>query len=150
MNSIRYNEWNGSTWSGVYTAAASSAVDDGKIACSSTGDLWLVYGARGEDLQWDLRASTPDPAGIEGAEGNVAFTIVNSGSNPASSLAVFSITAPGESVLAIHDMTGRIIHSTTVMPGDYNWDCNSMASGIYMVRLANESSTSDLKVVLIK
>jgi len=150
MNSIRYNEWNGTSWGGVYTAASSSAVDDGRIACSSSGDLWLVYGARGDDLQWDLRASTPDPAGIERAEENVAFSIVNSGSNPVRSMAVFSITAPGESVLSIHDMTGRIVHSNTVMPGDYSWNCNSMASGIYMVRIFNGSSTRDLKLVLIK
>ncbi len=65
-------------------------------------------------------------------------------------MAVFSITAPGESVLSIHDMTGRIVHSNTVMPGDYSWNCNSMASGIYMVRIFNGSSTRDLKLVLIK
>lgn len=150
MNSIRYTEWDGTSWSGVYTAASSSAVDDGRIACSSSGDLWLVYGARGDDLQWDLRASTPDPAGIYVTEENIAFTIVNSGSNPVGSLAVFNITAPGESVLSIHDMTGRIVHTSKVMAGDYNWDCNSMSSGIYMVRLYNGSSTSDLKLVLIK
>ncbi|MCK5132625.1 MAG: T9SS type A sorting domain-containing protein [Candidatus Sabulitectum sp.] len=150
MNSIRYNEWDGSSWSGVYTAASSSAVDDGKIACSSSGDLWLVYGARGDDLQWDLRASTPDPAGVEGTEEKITFAIVNSGSNPVHSLAVFSITAPGESLLSIHDMTGRIVHTSMVMPGDFNWDCSTMASGIYMVRVSSGSSTSDLKLVLIK
>ena len=150
MNSIRYTEWDGTSWSGVYTAAASSAVDDGRIACSSAGDLWLVYGARGDDLQWDLRASTPDPAGIDVTEENIAFSIVNSGSNPVSSQAVFYITAPGESILSIHDMTGRIVHTSKVNPGDYSWNCNSMASGIYMVRVSSGNSTSDLKLVLIK
>ncbi|MCK5786546.1 MAG: T9SS type A sorting domain-containing protein [Candidatus Sabulitectum sp.] len=150
MNSIRYNEWNGSTWSGVYTAAASSAVDDGKIACSSSGDLWLVYGARGEDLQWDLRASTPDPAGIEEADQRISLSVVNSGTNPVTSMALFSITAPGESILSIHDMSGRIVHASTVIAGDYNWDCSEFSSGVYMVRVSNGSSVSDLKLVLIK
>lgn len=150
MNSIRYNEWDGSTWTGVYTAASSSAIDDGKIACNSDGDLWLVYGARGEDLQWDLRGSTPDPAGIEAAEEMIAFSIVNSGSNPVRSMAVFSITAPGESVLSIHDMTGRIVHTSKVNPGDYSWNCSDYATGIYMVRVSNGNSFSDLKLVLIK
>ncbi len=150
MNTIRYNEWDGSNWSGVYTAAAASAIDDGMIACSPAGELWLVYGARGEDLQWDLRGSTPDPAGIEEAEEMIAFSIVNSGSNPVRSMAVFSITAPGESVLSIHDMTGRIVHTSEVMPGDYSWNCSGYATGIYMVRVTNGNSTSDLKLVLIK
>ncbi|MCD4707890.1 MAG: T9SS type A sorting domain-containing protein [Candidatus Sabulitectum sp.] len=150
MNCIRYNEWNGSAWSGVYTAASSSAVDDGKIACSSSGDLWLVYGARGDDLQWDLRASTPDPSGIAESAQDVSFSVVNSGSNPVRSMAVFSITAPGESVLTVHDMTGRIVHSDTAMPGDYSWNCSNFASGIYMVRVSSGNSVCDLKLVLIK
>ncbi len=147
MNSIRYNEWNGSTWSGVYTAASSSAVDDGKIACSSAGDLWLVYGARGDDLQWDLRASTPDPAGISETLAGISFSVVNSGSNPVRSMAALSISAPGESVLTVYDMTGRTVHSNTVMPGDYSWNCSGLASGVYMIRVTNGNRTRDLRMV---
>ncbi len=150
MNAIRYNEWNGSSWSGVYTAATASAIDDGKIACSYSGELWLVYGARGDDLQWDLRASTPDPTGVEGSEESVILSVINTGSNPVQSLAVFAIVTPGESILTIHDMTGRIIHSDTVETGNYTWNCNEISSGIYMVRVSNGNMVNDLKLVLIK
>lgn len=148
MNAIRYNEWNGSTWSGVNTAASSSAVDDGRIACSSSGDVWLVYGARGEDLQWDLRAATPDPAGIEQPSLN-SFSIVNAGSNPVRSVAVFAVNASGSTSIAIHDMAGRIVHRDTVMPGEYSWNCSSLASGIYIVRATNGNLVCDLRMVLI-
>lgn len=152
MNSIRFNEWNGGNWSGVYTAASSSAVDDGKIAVSSSGETWLVYGARGEDLQWDLRAALRIPGGINFDEGDVvpALSVVNSGRNPVQSTAVFTITAPGQSSLIIHDMSGRTVHASPVSSGDYNWDCGNMPSGVYMVRVSTENSFSELKIVLIK
>ena len=150
MNAIRFNERYGSSWSGVYTAATASAIDDGKMAHNASDELWLVYGARGEDLQWDLRASTPDPAGIENTEAFVSFGIVNIGRNPVQSMAVFQITAPGESVLSIHDMTGRVIHANRVNPGNYNWNCSNYASGVYFVRLHNDTSSVDLKMVLVR
>ena len=150
MNSIRCNEWNGTSWSGVYSAASSSAVDDGKIACIPSGERWLVYGARGDDLQWDLRASTPDPSGINEGNEDLAFSITNGGSNPVQSMAVFSIDSPGEALLSIYDMTGRTIHTSSVLAGDYRWNCSGQPSGIYMVRLTSGSSTCDMKLVLVK
>ncbi len=151
MNSIRYNEWNGSSWGGVFTAASADAVDDGKIAVSPSGDIWLVYGARGEDLQWDLRASTPDPEGIsEEATGVSAVSLVNSGANPAASVAVFTVSAPGAAVLTVHDMSGRTVHSSAVETGDYVWSTESVPSGVYIVRLTGESSFDELKLVHIR
>ncbi len=150
MNSIRCNEWNGTSWSGVYSAASSDAVDDGKIGYVSTGERWLVYGARGDDLQWDLRASTPDPSGINESNENLAFSVTNGGANPARSIAVFSVTSPGEALLSIYDMTGRTIHTNRVLSGDYRWNCIDQPSGIYMVRLTSGTSTSDMKLVLVK
>jgi hypothetical protein len=149
MNAIRCNEWNGSEWSGVFTAASSSAVDDGRIACTASGDMWLVYGARGEDLQWDLHAATPDLSEIAESEGVSFVSIVNAGANPVRSMAVFTVNASGPVLLTVHDMTGRIVHHNTVIPGDYRWDCSSLASGIYMVRVTNGNSVCDLRMVLI-
>jgi hypothetical protein len=150
MNSVRYNEWNGSAWSGVSTAASAGAVDDGRMACNSSGDLWLVYGARGDDLQWDLHASTPDPVGIEESGQMTALSVANTGSNPVNSVALFQIAAPGESLLTIHDMSGRTVHRSSVIPGEYSWNCSSFPSGVYIVRVSSGDRVSDLKLVLIR
>ncbi|PIE51157.1 hypothetical protein CSA37_12860 [Candidatus Fermentibacteria bacterium] len=152
MNSIRYNEWNGSSWSGIQTAASSDAVDDGRMAAGSDGKLWLVYGARGTDLQWDLRAAAYDPTGIEGEESAVAgnLGLCNIGSNPAGSSAVFSVTAPEEAVLSIHDMCGRTVHSRQVTSGVHSVELESVPSGLYIVRLSWETAIAELKMVHIQ
>ncbi|MCD6587444.1 MAG: T9SS type A sorting domain-containing protein [Candidatus Fermentibacteraceae bacterium] len=150
MNTIRYNLWDGSSWSGVLTAASASAIDDGKMTCNSAGDLWLVYGARGDDYQWDLRASTPDPSGIEETEESIALSVANIGSNPAVSSALFSVSATGEVLLTVHDMSGRIVHSDKVMPGEYIWNCSSSPAGIYIVRVSRGMAAQDFKLVVIR
>lgn len=151
MNSIRYNEWNGSAWSGIFTAAASDAVDDGRMAVSSAGMVWLVYGARGDDLQWDLRASTPDPSGTGSQEQGVStLGLVNCGTNPVGSSALFRVSAAGEAVLTVHDMCGRTVHRAEVTAGDCAVGMEGMPSGVYIVRLSDDSSMDELKIVHIR
>ena len=151
MNSIRYNQWNGSSWSGVQTAAASDAVDDGKMAFTAAGDLWLIYGARGADLQWDLRCATPDPTGtVNSACEAAGFGICNAGENPAASVAVFAVTTGSQAELTVYDMSGRAVHSATVETGNYTWDCSDVPSGMYAVRLTGENASSGMKMVHIR
>ena len=151
MNSIRYNEWSGSSWNGVFTAASSDAVDDGRIAVTGAGDIWLVYGARGADLQWDLRCSTPDPSGSESGENSeVAFGIANAGANPAGSAAIFAVNACDTAELTIYDMTGRAVHSALVQSGSYTWNCTGAPSGIYVARLSGDNASAQVKLVHIR
>lgn len=151
MNSIRFNEWDGSSWSGVYTASAADAVDDGKMGYTSDGGLWLVYGARGPDLQWDLHCATPDPSGSgEGSGSGTEFGFVNSGANPAGSAVFFTVTGCGAAELTVYDMSGREVHSAIVEPGNYTWNCSSAPSGIYVARLSWNSLSAEIKLVHIR
>jgi len=150
QNSIRYNELGSSGWAGVFTAATGDAVDDGKIAISSDDRMWLVYGARGIDLQWDLRAAEPDLSGVEhGSSPGDHPEIEYHGSNPAVSVAMFTVISPEPAELTIFDMSGRAVHSSMVEPGEYSWRCSSVPSGIYIVRLYGQSGSDELKLVVI-
>ncbi len=113
MSSIRYATLSEGVWSSGETAATADAIDDGRMAAGSDGRIWLVYGARGDDLQWDLRAATPDPSGVNNGEtGHSGLSVANTGGNPVGPAAVISVVTDYQTTeLTIHDMAGRIIHS---------------------------------------
>ncbi len=152
MNSIRFSTLSGGVWTSVETAVSADAIDDGKMAVGSDGKIWLVYGARGDDLQWDLRAATPDPSGVNHGEAGLPDLLVsNAGCNPAGSAAVISIVTGYQSTeLTIHDMAGRRIHSAPVTSGEYTWDCSRVPSGMYMVRVTGGDRSAGFRLVHVK
>lgn len=151
MSAIRYNEWSGTGWSGVETAASGDAVDDGRMSVTGDGELWLVYGVRNPELQWNLRCATPDPSGVEnGGSQEVELGMANAGANPAASLAVFAVNTDVPAELTIFDMTGRAVHTVTVESGTYTWNCADEPSGMYVARLSGGNASAEVKLIHIR
>ncbi len=109
-SSLYANVWNGSSWSGAQSVVTADAVDDASLSWSGS-ELWAVYGRRGTDLQWDLWACRPDPAGIETAGGGIPrpLYVEPAGTNPSMGPVSVEITASGPVDVRVHDLSGRLL-----------------------------------------
>lgn len=148
---INVNTWNGTVWTGVETAVTGDAVNQGMAVFNDLDVPWLVYGVRDEELHWNLHAATPDPLSAGGTqEGEMALSVVNSGTNPVGPSASFFIGASGPVWFMVFDMSGRVVHSSWAQPGNVTLDCEALASGVYMVRVESEGSTAGTRFVRLR
>jgi len=152
MDAVEHCTNTGSGWSPAEVIITASAVDGAALARTAGGKLWAVYGRRGEDLQWDLWASTPDPLGWEeGASGSpsqLAVSII--GANPFTAAASLDVTAPEGGLLRIYDLAGRVLLEQRVESGSFTWNSASGAvaqPGLYFVVLGDGTSTVSCRLV---
>ena len=152
-SAIRAAEYDGSGWSGPYSALTGDAVDDASLVADPTGALWALYGKRGADLQWDLWAGTPNPEGVAEAgtapAGRLSLALV--GSNPFHGSIGIEVQAPGRADLSVYDVTGRIVSSHRVDPGVFNWNAaaagGSIPAGVYYARVECGDRTASVRMV---
>lgn len=146
-NAIRYNLWDGASWSGEQTAVTGDAVHQGAAAFGALGDPWLVYGVRDEDLHWNLHAAMPDPMHTGESGGVTVLEVSVTGGNPLGDTALFSVTAPGPVSVSVFDMAGRKVLGNLVQPGTFNLDCRELAPGVYLLRAECGNVTAGTRFV---
>ena len=140
-------------WSAPYSALSGDAVDDASLVAGPAGELWALYGRRGEDLQWDLWAGTPDPSGVAEAEGGdpVPVSLSLAGPNPFTGSVALAVGAPGRARLDVFDVSGRRVASHQVESGVFNWNAmvagRPAPSGVYFARLEYQGHCSSVRMV---
>jgi hypothetical protein len=149
---IEHSSNTGSGWSAAEVIIAASAVDGAALARTSEGKLWAVYGCRGEDLQWDLWASTPDPVGVEEGDSPNTLAMSVSGANPFPGCVSLDLLAPEGGLLRIYDLTGRVQLELGVDSGPFTWNsCSSAGTGVqpglYFAVLSDGASTVSCRLM---
>ena len=150
---VRAAEYDGG-WGSPYSALSADAVDDASLVADGSGELWALYGRRGADLQWDLWAGRPDPAGVAGpGSGTIPpVSLRLMGDNPFRSSVAMAVRTPGEATLEIYDAAGRLVCSSVVESGPFNWTAvgsngRTVPAGVYYARLRADGSSASLKMV---
>jgi hypothetical protein len=149
---IRAAEYDGG-WTAPYSALSADAVDDASLVTDGSGQLWALYGRRGADLQWDLWAGRPDPAGVAGpGSGAATVSLRLLGANPFRSSVALGVAAPGEASLEIYDAAGRLVGDHRVETGVFSWNAagsggRTVPAGVYYAVLRAGGSSASLKMV---
>lgn len=95
-----------------------------------------------------------DPQGVEGGGGTTAAPALGAYPNPSGGPVVITCSCGLESVLTIHDISGRQVHSAPVPAGgaEIVWDGGaaggaSLPAGLYVARLSGAEGSATLKLV---
>ncbi|NLP05623.1 hypothetical protein GX411_06710 [Candidatus Fermentibacteria bacterium] len=154
-SSIRYKLHTPGGWGPAITGADCPAVESAVLAYRNAASLVALFGARDEDLHWDVWAASTDPSGLEeGGAPGAAFSIRPS-FNPAHGACAFTVAAPGPVLIDIFDLCGRLVRRLEADPGPVEWNGRSgsgtaVPSGTYLVRASCGLASASCRLTVLE
>lgn len=152
--SVRYRLHTSGGWGPVITGADCPAVESVALAFRNAESLLALYGARDENLHWDIWAASTDPSGLEEEDAQGAVSIRPS-SNPAHGACTFTVSAAGPVEIDVFDLCGRLVRRLEAAdPGAVEWNGRSdggepVPAGAYIVRASCGSASAVCRLTVL-